>query len=87
LTGTSKSARLFLPTRYQLFVDGHKLTHRPVIGLLDFLWKIASWQLTVLSMASYAFAASALQIAAISAGAFSQVDLQVGAFAHLHQQP
>jgi hypothetical protein len=38
-------------------------------------------------MVSYAFTASAFQVAVIGAGAFPQVDLQVWAFTHFHQQP
>jgi hypothetical protein len=69
------------------FVDRHKLLDRPVISLLYFFRKTASWQLTVLSVGSYAFTASAFQIATVRACAFLQVSLQVWAFAHFQQQP
>jgi hypothetical protein len=67
-------------------MDGHELLHRPIVSLLDFFREIASRQLIALFVASYAFAASALQITVISAEAFSQVNLQVRAFSNFHQR-
>jgi heme/copper-type cytochrome/quinol oxidase subunit 4 len=68
-------------------MDRHKLLDGPVVSLLDFFRKIAGWQLTVLSVISDAFTASALQVAVVGAGALLQVNLQVWAFTHFHQQP
>jgi hypothetical protein len=66
----------------QLFMERHKPLDRPVVSLLDFFWKIASRQLIMLSMASYAFAAFSFQVTVVSAWAFFQVSLKVLAFTH-----